>query len=246
MPAMPPTSAVPLLSTFRRGTVVMHSSLVMPLGRSDAGLESLSAYRASVVQRMRTFSRAQHVVSAIICWCFRASRVSGEFRARQGEFFAEQALQPGHDPYRHTGTLPRSTGVAVAERVFPVLWKAWYRNAGATSLSPVAAGNQALPLVRRPLSHFANWPPSTISTEPVTWDASTEAGHRIGSAPFRASVRRPSRHIFAPRRSRSSRVCPEERRVLSSRLSIRQEPLSKVVFQNAFRPKQLILVGLQI
>src|SRR6266436_9342188 len=138
MPAMPPTSAVPLLRTFRRVTVVMHSSLVvMPLGRSDAGLECLSDYRASVVQRMRTFSRAQHVVSAIICWCFRASRVSGEFRARQGEFFAEQALQPGHDPYRHTGTLPRSTGVAVAERVFPVLWKAWYRNAGATSLSPV-------------------------------------------------------------------------------------------------------------
>jgi hypothetical protein len=91
---------------------------------------------------MRTFSRAQHVVSPIICWCFRASRVSGEFGARQGEFFAEQALQPGHDPYRHIGTLPRSSGVAVAERVFPVLWKAWYRNAGATSLSPVAAGNQ--------------------------------------------------------------------------------------------------------
>src|SRR5258708_35482375 len=135
MPAMPPTSAVPLLSTFRRGTVVMHSSLVMPLGRSDAGLESLSAYRASVVQRMRAFSRAQHAGSTIICWCFRASRVSGEFGARQGEFFAEQALQPGRDPYRHIGTLPRSSGVAVAERVFPVLWKACYRDAGATSLS---------------------------------------------------------------------------------------------------------------
>ena len=121
----------------------------MPLGRSDAGLECLSDYRASVVQRMRTFSRAQHAVSTIICWCFRASRVSGEFGARQGELFAEQALQPGHDPYRHIGTLPRSSGVAVAERVFPVLWKAWYRNAGATSLSPVAAGNQVLALVRR-------------------------------------------------------------------------------------------------
>src|SRR6202043_4112007 len=129
-------------------TVIMDSSLVMPLRRSDAGLQYRSDYRASVVQRMRTFSRAQHVVSTIICWCCRASRVSGEFGARQGEFFAEQALQPGHDPYRHTGTLPRSTGVAVAERVFPVLWKAWYRNAGATSLSPVAAENQGLPLVR--------------------------------------------------------------------------------------------------
>src|ERR1700682_1674543 len=117
---------------------------------------------------MRPLPRAQHVVSTIICWCFHASSVSGDFGARQGEFFAEQALQPAQGPYRHIGTLPRSIGVAVAERVFPVLWKAWYRNAGATSLSPVGAGNQVLPLARRPLSYFANWPPSTISTEPVT------------------------------------------------------------------------------
>jgi len=41
--------------------------LVMPFRRSDAGLECLSVYRASVVQRMRTFARAQHVVSTIIC-----------------------------------------------------------------------------------------------------------------------------------------------------------------------------------
>ena len=40
--------------------------MVMPCGRSDAGLESFSDYRASAVQRMRTFSRAQHVVSTII------------------------------------------------------------------------------------------------------------------------------------------------------------------------------------
>jgi hypothetical protein len=172
----------------------MHSSLVMALGRSDAGLERLSDYRASVVDRVRTFSRAQHVVSTIICWCFRASRVSGEFGARQDDCFAEQALQPGHDPYRHIGTLLRSSGVAVAERVFPVLWKAWYRNAGATSLSPVAAGNQGLPWVRRPLSFFANWPPSAISTEPVTQDASSEARHtrlpdgQISCAAYRPRV----------------------------------------------------------
>src|SRR6202166_4134173 len=121
MPAMPPTSAVPPLRTLRRVTVVMHSSLVMPLRRSDAGLDSLSDYRASVVQRTRAFSRAQHVVSTIICWCFRASRVSGEFGARQGEFFAEQALRPRHDPYRHIGTLPRSSGVAVGRASFPRL-----------------------------------------------------------------------------------------------------------------------------
>jgi hypothetical protein len=120
-----------------------------PFGRSDAGLEFVSVDRASFGQRMRTFSHAQHVVSTIISRCCQSSSVGGDFGAGQGELLAKQALQPAHEPYRHIGTLPRSSGIAVAERVFPVLWKAWYRNAGAPSLSPVAAGNQGLPLVRR-------------------------------------------------------------------------------------------------
>jgi hypothetical protein len=101
----------------------MHSSLGDgdAFGRSDASLERLSDYRAPVVQRMRTFSRVQHGVSAIVCWCSHASGVGGDCGAKQGESFAEQALQPAHDPYGHIGTLPRSSGVAVAERVFPVL-----------------------------------------------------------------------------------------------------------------------------
>ena len=70
---MPPTSAVPPLRTLRRVIVVMHPSLglseLMPFGQSYAGLESLSVYRASVVQRMRTLSPAQYVGSMIICWC---------------------------------------------------------------------------------------------------------------------------------------------------------------------------------
>jgi hypothetical protein len=70
---------------------------------------------------MRTLSRARHVTSAIICWCFRCSGVGGDFDVKQGEFFAEQAPQPAHEPYRHIDTLPRSSGVAVAERVFLVL-----------------------------------------------------------------------------------------------------------------------------
>jgi hypothetical protein len=119
----------------------------MPFRRSDAGLEPLSVYRASVVQRIRASSRAQHVVSTVICWRSQTSSVGGNFGVKQGGFFAEQALQPAHEPYRHIGTLPRSSGVAVAERVFPVLWKAWYRNADATPLSPVAAGNQVLALL---------------------------------------------------------------------------------------------------
>jgi hypothetical protein len=96
---------------------------------------------------MRAFSRAQHVVSTIICWCCRSSGISGDFGAKQGQFVAVQALQPAHEPYSHTGTLPRSSAVAVAERGFPRLIEAWYRNAGATSLSPVAAGNQVLALL---------------------------------------------------------------------------------------------------
>src|SRR4029078_3362470 len=70
---------------------------------------------------MRAFPRAQPVVSTVICWCSQTPSVGGNFGVKQGGFFAEQALQPAHEPYRHIGTLPRSSGVAVAERVFPRL-----------------------------------------------------------------------------------------------------------------------------
>ena len=49
-------------------------------GRSDAGLDSLSVDRASVVQRMRAFSRAQHVVSTVICWCCSGFQRRWQFR----------------------------------------------------------------------------------------------------------------------------------------------------------------------
>jgi hypothetical protein len=45
---------------------------------------------------------------------------------KQGELLAGQALQPAHEPTRHNGTLPRSSGVAVAGRVFPVLSELGY------------------------------------------------------------------------------------------------------------------------
>jgi hypothetical protein len=105
---------------------------VMVFGRSDAGLDSFSDCCASAVQRMRAPSRAQHVVSTVICWCSQTSGVGGNSDVKHSRFLAEQALQPAHEPYRHIGTLPHSNGVAVAERVFPVFWSAWYRNAGAT------------------------------------------------------------------------------------------------------------------
>ena len=67
----------------------------MPFGRSDAGLEGFSDYRASVIQGLRTFWRAQYVVSTIICWCSHSSDVGGDFGVN-----AEQLLQPAHEPYR--------------------------------------------------------------------------------------------------------------------------------------------------
>jgi hypothetical protein len=55
---------------------------------------------------MRMLSRAQHVVSAIICRCFHASGGDGDSGVKQGELFAWQALQPAHEPYRHIGIPP--------------------------------------------------------------------------------------------------------------------------------------------
>jgi hypothetical protein len=74
----------------------------MPFGRSDAGLECLSDCRASAVQRLRTFSRAQQVVSTIICWGSHSSDVGSDFGVKQGEFFAQQLPQAAHEPYRIT------------------------------------------------------------------------------------------------------------------------------------------------
>jgi len=104
----------------------MHSSLVMCFGRSDAGLESRPDYRNSVVQRLRTFPRAQHVVSTIICWCFHWFDAGGDFGVKEGEFFAEQLLQRAHEPYR----IPVPSHAAVvlpSPREFsPSYGKLWY------------------------------------------------------------------------------------------------------------------------
>src|SRR5258708_3513865 len=120
MAAMPPTTAAPLLRSFRRVTVVMHSSCGNALRPSDAGLESLSVERASVIQRMRAFSRAQRVVSTIICWCSHAGTgmaISARNRLNSspssgaiygdaiGGLYGIGALQPGYEAYRHTGLL---------------------------------------------------------------------------------------------------------------------------------------------
>jgi hypothetical protein len=93
----------------------------MPFGQSFAGLESLSVYRASVVQRLRT--RAQYVGSMIICWCSTCSTVvANSPRNRANSLqnngaitslpvvtaippaaWIASALLPAHEPYRHNG-----------------------------------------------------------------------------------------------------------------------------------------------
>src|SRR5260370_31185129 len=108
MPAMPPKSAVPILRTLRRVTVVMHSSLVMRFGRSDAGLEPFSVYRASVVQRMHTFSRVQHVASRIIYWCDIVLNRCGD---AIGGLYCIGAPQPAHEPHRPTGPSHAAMGL---------------------------------------------------------------------------------------------------------------------------------------
>lgn len=95
--------------------------MLMPFGRSDAGLGSLSDYRASVIQRMRTLSRAQYGVSTIICWRSHASSAGGDRGARQGEFCAAQALQPTYDPYGHIGHPPAQQWYCRRRASFPRL-----------------------------------------------------------------------------------------------------------------------------
>jgi hypothetical protein len=76
---------------------------------------------------MRTLSRAHDVVSTIVCWCSHPSSVGGNFGAKKRGFFAEQALQPAHEPYRHTGTLPRAAVVLPSLSEFSPSYKTWCR-----------------------------------------------------------------------------------------------------------------------
>jgi hypothetical protein len=63
-----------------------------------------------------------------------------------------------------SASLPRSSGVAVAARVFPSYGELGYRNAGAASLSSVAAGNQGVALTLA-FSHIVKWPLFALSAE---------------------------------------------------------------------------------
>src|SRR6185295_5532174 len=104
--------------------------------------ESLSVYRASSAQRMRTLSRTQRVVSMIVRLLLH--RRGGDPGPKQRELSAER--------------------------------RRWRK----VIVAPVAAGNQGPASARRPLCQVVNCPPSAIRTEPVTYDASSEASHRIG------------------------------------------------------------------
>jgi hypothetical protein len=93
----------------------------MPFGRSDAGLDSFSDYGASVVQRMRKSARAQHVVSTIICWCFHSAGVGGDFDVNQVDSSQSRHCSPRMNHTAIPVPSRRRSGIAVAERVFPVL-----------------------------------------------------------------------------------------------------------------------------
>jgi hypothetical protein len=68
-----------------------------------------------------------------------------DFGVKQGESFAGQALQPAHEPYRHIGIPPAQQWCCRRRAGFPRLMESLGTgNAGATSLSSVAAGNQVL------------------------------------------------------------------------------------------------------
>jgi len=76
---------------------------------------------ASVVQRMRKFARAQHVVSTIICWCFHASGVGSDFDVKQVDSSQSTHCSPRMNHTAIPEPSRRRSGIAVAERVFPVL-----------------------------------------------------------------------------------------------------------------------------
>jgi len=93
----------------------------MPFGRSYAGLDSLSAYRASVAQRMPTPSSAQYVGSMIFCRCSTCSAVvassppnmvnASQSSGATTSFPIVAAIRPAarivsalqHEPHRHNG-----------------------------------------------------------------------------------------------------------------------------------------------
>jgi hypothetical protein len=96
---------------------------------------------------MRMLSRAQHAVSTMICRYFQPSSANGDFGVKQGELFAGQALQPAHEPYPPYRHPPAQQWCCRRRAGFPRLIDSLGTgNAGATSLSPVATGNQVLAL----------------------------------------------------------------------------------------------------
>src|SRR5216684_4420991 len=169
MPAMPPTSAVPLLRTLRRVTVVMDSSLGDSAGLTPAWspFQSIAPpwFNACARSGVRnTLSRRSFVGVSTL-------PASVAISARDSVNSSQNRHCSRH--MNHTAISAPSRAAAVCRRraSFPRLMKAWYRNAGATSFSPVAAGNQVLPLVRRPLSHFGDDEKGDRLVELVFWAA---------------------------------------------------------------------------
>src|SRR4029079_12544089 len=98
MPAMPPTTAAPVLRTFRRVTVVMRSSSGDAIQPIYAGPESPSAYRASVRQRMRV-----GFACATRCFDNHLLVLPMTYGEANGGMRRVGASRPAREPYRHNG-----------------------------------------------------------------------------------------------------------------------------------------------
>jgi hypothetical protein len=69
---------------------------------------------------MRTFFRAQHIVSTIMCRNSRSSKTGGDFGVN-GANCSEDGHRSQRMNHTHIGTLPRSSGVRRRAGFFPVL-----------------------------------------------------------------------------------------------------------------------------
>jgi hypothetical protein len=190
---------------------------MMPFGRSDAGLISPSVYRASAVQRMRTLSRVQRVVSTIIYWRSHASSISGGFGANSvnsspgsrtttsfpivtampsAVCIVSARRSPRMNHATHTGPLPRSMVLPSSSEFSPS-----YIKLGAGMLTPhhFRRSQQEIKcqLWQAGRCLTRERADATACTEPVTSDASIQGGPRNSVGDLARIRRRLRRHMRA-------------------------------------------------
>ncbi len=145
----------------------------MPFGRSYAGLDSLSAYRASVAQRMPTPSPAQYVGSMIFCRCSTCSAVVASsprnmvnYSQSSGattSFPIVAAIRPAarivsalqHEPHRHNGPSRAATVLPWPSGFSPSYMK-FSTGSWRDVIVARRSRKSSASLTRRPWSHFGS------------------------------------------------------------------------------------------